>query len=233
MKMAIISDIHGNLEALEAAFDTIEKQSPDQIVCLGDIVGYGANPSECVEMIRNRCSIIVKGNHDEAVTNENDMDRFNPYAVHSILWTRNHLNEEQIRFLKGLPKQVTAGGLRFVHAAADPNSDWDYIFTPYQALRQFAFFSEPICFYGHTHIPIVFPETPNECDIQRNHRYMINVGSIGQPRDNNTELSFGLFDIDEWKYLNIRVAYEISAAAEKIRNAGLPAFLADRLYRGR
>lgn len=233
MKIAIISDIHSNLEALEKTLDIIKQKSIDQIICLGDIVGYGANPSECVELVRQHCQHIVKGNHDEAVTSENDMDRFNPYAVHSILWTRNHLSDDQLSFLKNQPKQIEVEGLRFVHATADPHSDWDYIFSYYQAVRQFDFFSERICFYGHTHMPVIFPEDSGTKEFHRDERYIINTGSVGQPRDNNIQLSFGIMDTDSWTYENIRSDYDITAAAEKIRSNGLPAFLADRLYRGR
>jgi predicted phosphodiesterase len=233
MKIAVISDIHGNLEALQTALQSIKEQSADQIICLGDIVGYGANPSECVDLIRKNCIHIVKGNHDEAVTNENDMDKFNPYAVQSILWTRNQLNDDQLLFLKQLPKQITMEGLRFVHASADQHSDWDYVFTFYQALQQFDFFEEPICFYGHTHIPAIFPENRHITDFLPDKRYVINVGSIGQPRDNNVQLSFGIFDTFAWVYENIRVDYDVEMAANKIRSAGLPVFLADRLLRGR
>jgi predicted phosphodiesterase len=233
MKIAVISDIHGNLEALQKALQTIQEQPVDQIVCLGDIVGYGANPSECVDLIRENCVHIVKGNHDEAVTNENDMDKFNPYAVQSILWTRDQLNGNQLSFLKQLPKQISMEGLRFVHATADEHSDWDYVFTHYQALRQFDFFKEPICFYGHTHIPTIFPENRHVSDILKDERYVINVGSIGQPRDNNILLSFGIFDTAIWNYENMRVDYDVETASNKIRSAGLPVFLADRLLHGR
>ncbi len=233
MKIAVISDIHGNLEALEKALSMIEQQTVDEIICLGDIVGYGANPSECVDLVRRHCRFVLKGNHDEAVTHDNDMENFNPYAIHSILWTRSRLSDDQMVFLKNLPMQLTLEGLRFVHASPDESSEWDYVFNQHQAKKQFGFFQEPICFYGHTHIPAIFAEHLNAGEVFPDERFLVNVGSIGQPRDGNPQLSYGVFDFIGIGYESIRADYDLATAADKIRAAGLPTFLADRLLRGR
>lgn len=233
MRLALISDIHGNLEALQAALDWIQKQTIDEVVCLGDIVGYGANPSECLELVRSTCSIIVKGNHDEAVCLDREMKHFNPYAVQSILWTREQLLDEQLDFLQNLPLEAEKDEFKFIHASLTPDNSWDYIFYPLQAEIQFRYFSEKICFYGHTHIPAVFCEKNAADTITPDHRYLINIGSIGQPRDRDPRAAFGVFDTEAWQYFQVRANYNVAQASAKIIQSGLPAMLAERLHYGR
>ncbi|CUT05583.1 metallophosphoesterase family protein, partial [Candidatus Kryptobacter tengchongensis] len=185
MRIAIISDIHSNLEALTKAFEIIDTKNVDEIVCLGDIVGYGANPNECVELIRKRVKYVVMGNHDYAVAvDPAELFYFSSYARESDLWTREVLTKENLDFLKSLPFTISLKNLLFVHSAPAQPREWEYIFTEAQAKVQFQYFKEKICFIGHSHFPGIFPENGfYNGKLDRNTRYIINVGSIGQPRD--------------------------------------------------
>jgi len=235
MRIAIISDIHSNLEALTKALEIIDTKNIDEIVCLGDIVGYGANPNECVEIIKKRAKYVVMGNHDFAVAvDPTELVYFNSYARESDLWTRSVLTEENLEFLRSLPFTISIKNLLFVHSSPAQPREWEYIFTEAQAKVQFKYFTEKICFIGHSHLPGIFPETGlYNGKIDKNNRYIINVGSIGQPRDGDWRLSFGIFDTDTWTYENIRSEYEVDKASLKILQNGLPDFLARRIIIGR
>lgn len=232
MRFAIISDIHSNLEALTAALEVIDAQSVDEIVCLGDIVGYGANPNECVALIRERCTIVVKGNHDAATLDLSVADGFSENARIAAQWTAKSLSTESKNFLMMLPLVATKDDVLFVHASPVDPPDWNYIFSVFDAMEAFKAFSQRICFIGHSHAPGVFSEKGRMGRITKDDRFIINVGSIGQPRDGNPLLSFGIFDTDAWSYKNFRGDYDRATAAEKIMNAGLPRALAERLYEG-
>jgi len=235
MRIAIISDIHSNLEALTKALEIIDTKNIDEIVCLGDIVGYGANPNECVEIIKKRAKYVVMGNHDFAVAvDPTELVYFNSYARESDLWTRSVLTEENLEFLRSLPFTISIKNLLFVHSSPAQPREWEYIFTEAQAKVQFKYFTEKICFIGHSHLPGIFPDTGfYNGKIDKNNRYIINVGSIGQPRDGDWRLSFGIFDTDTWTYENIRSEYEVDKASLKILQNGLPDFLARRIIIGR
>jgi putative phosphoesterase len=235
MRIAIISDIHSNLEALTKALEIIDTKNIDEIVCLGDIVGYGANPNECVEIVKKRAKYVVMGNHDFAVAvDPTELVYFNSYARESDLWTRSVLTEENLEFLRSLPFTISIKNLLFVHSSPAQPREWEYIFTEAQAKVQFKYFTEKICFIGHSHLPGIFPETGlYNGKIDKNNRYIINVGSIGQPRDGDWRLSFGIFDTDTWTYENIRSEYEVDKASLKILQNGLPDFLARRIIIGR
>jgi len=233
MRIAIISDIHSNLEALQTAFGIIDDLKPDTVICLGDIVGYGPNPTECLDIIRSKCSVVIKGNHDEAVTVESEAEKFNPYAVEAVKWTREQLDSGHRDYLSGLPYMHEIDDMLFVHGSPAIPENWDYIFTAYDAQSHFPTFTQSVCFIGHTHIPGIYTENGSYGAFNRDTRYIINVGSVGQPRDGNPRLSFGLFDTERWDYQNIRCEYDARVTASKIQQAGLPGFLADRLILGR
>ncbi len=235
MRIAIISDIHSNLEALTKAFEIIDTKNVDEIVCLGDIVGYGANPNECVELIRKRVKYVVMGNHDYAVAvDPAELFYFSSYARESDLWTREVLTKENLDFLKSLPFTISLKNLLFVHSAPAQPREWEYIFTEAQAKVQFQYFKEKICFIGHSHFPGIFPENGfYNGKLDRNTRYIINVGSIGQPRDGDWRLCFGIFDMGTWTYEEIRSEYDVEKASVKIIQNGLPEFLARRILIGR
>jgi diadenosine tetraphosphatase ApaH/serine/threonine PP2A family protein phosphatase len=234
MRVAIISDIHSNLEALQKALEIIDEKKVEEIVCLGDLVGYGANPNECVELTRKRASRILLGNHDQAAFDLSQTEHFNRHARTAAYWTNQTLTQENLEFLKSLPFQHVIDDLTFVHASPRDPEQWEYVFSAHEAKTNFPSFQTRICFVGHTHIPGVFPEDlkMQKSKVTRENRYIINVGSVGQPRDGNWKLSFGVFDTSAWTYDLIRSEYDVQTALEKIVAADLPRFLADRLLVG-
>jgi predicted phosphodiesterase len=232
MKYAIISDIHSNLEALTKALEIIDQRSVDEIICLGDIVGYGANPNECIALTRQRCSAVIKGNHDEALLNESITTHFTIDARLAIVWTRKQISKENISYLRTLSLSIKKDDLLFVHASPCNPEQWKYIFEDKAASSIFQCFSESLCFIGHTHAPVIFSTAGQVRRITKGDRYLVNVGSVGQPRDRITDLSFGIFDTDTWLYENIRSHYDVETAVHKILNSELPPRLGHRLLMG-
>ncbi len=232
MRIAIISDVHSNLEALQTAFGAIDAQRVDDIVCLGDTVGYGANPNECLEIVRSRCSIVLQGNHDAAAVDLSVANQFTLNAQLSAMWTFGALLPENKDYLRGLPQLQPRGDILFSHASPFEPEEWNYVISEYDTREAFQAFTEKICFIGHSHIPVIFSEHGKVAAISRTGRFIVNVGSIGQPRDANPNLSFGIFDTESWSYETMRVGYDVDAAAVKIRKAGLPRALAERLFQG-
>ena len=233
MRISIISDIHSNLEALDKTLQLIKQKNIDEIVCLGDIIGYGANPNECIDLVRQATSKILLGNHDEAATSLKQIEDFNPYARNAVMWTSKQLTEPNKEFIRGLPNKLELNGLLFTHSSPYQPEEWHYILSPSEAQFNFDFFTQPICFIGHSHAPVIFSEDYWARDVVRDKRFIINVGSVGQPRDLNWKLSFGIFDTDKWMYENIRAEYDVKTASDKIRKAGLPQPLAERILIGR
>lgn len=232
MHLAIISDIHSNLEALNKAFEIIDKSRIDFVICLGDIVGYGANPNECIDIVQKRCAVVLLGNHDAAAIDQSVAQYFTTHARTSAEWTASHLHPDHKKYLGTLPMTEAQHESFFVHASPYEPGEWYYIISILDARKAFKHFSEKICFVGHSHVPGVFAESSLKQRVEPGERYVVNVGSIGQPRDGNPKLSFGIFDTDRWEYENIREEYDIEAASEKIIKAGLPRALADRLWLG-
>ena len=232
MRFAILSDIHSNLQALQQALKLIAQLRVDEIHCLGDIVGYGGNPNECVALVREHCSKAVKGNHDLA-TVALSHSAFHPEAAKvANTWTFRTLTEENHRYLAWLPFRYSGTDHTLVHASPESPFDWSYIGSLDVAARQFPNFSTPVCFVGHTHVPSVLGEDLQTFKLRRKMKFLINVGSVGQPRDGNPQLSFGIFDSEAWTYENIRSDYDIDGAADAIIRAGLPPILARRLETG-
>ncbi len=232
MKIALISDIHSNLQALSAALSDIDSRGIDQIYCLGDIVGYGGSPNECVDLVRQRATAVVLGNHDLASVNPSDADYFTKPGKIAIEWTNKILTDENRRFLAALPFTAEKGPCTLVHASPKAPPAWQYVSSMNAARSQFAHFKTDLCFIGHTHVPAICGEDLKTFTFKANMRFLINVGSIGQPRDGHSRLSYGVFDSDAWSYENIRIPYDIHAAAEAITSNGLPAVLAKRLSQG-
>ena len=252
MKRALISDIHGNLEALQAVFKDIDSISVDEIFCLGDIIGYGPNPCECLDHVMQRCKATILGNHDQAALF--DPDGFNPMALQAIYWTRDQLDHgpgsaAQVNarwdFLGELPRFVDEGEFKFVHASPrDPTNE--YVFPEYvfdQRKMEILFGKvELACFMGHTHLPGVFTTecefiAPDECDYTYkigSQKVMVNVGSVGQPRDDNNKSCYTILDTDERTLTFRRVEYDIDVTAKKIYDTpDLSNALGDRLKHGR
>jgi diadenosine tetraphosphatase ApaH/serine/threonine PP2A family protein phosphatase len=238
---AIISDIHANLEALEATGSEIDRIGPDKVLCLGDVVGYGASPGECIEITRKLASTTIAGNHDFGVTGMTDITYFNQYAREAIVWTAKTLDEQGLEFLRQLPlSHVERERFRIVHATPQDPGKWNYIFTHQQAMEEFAAFTEQICFIGHSHQPCIFELMDAETIIMNSdnvrirdgRRYIVNVGSVGQPRDSDPRACLCVYDDQEGEITIRRIAYDIEQAQAKIKEAGLPPVLANRLSWG-
>lgn len=248
MRIAILSDVHGNLEALEAVLADAQARGYDRLLCLGDIVGYGSDPEACIGRIRevvwhsDGVDAVVKGNHDAATANGID-DDFNPAAREAVRWTREHLSDETLAWLKGLPMTLESSGLFLVHASPHKPEEWIYVTTYDEALDAFLAFPQKAAFIGHSHVPFhVLTDTAytriekddrEKLQMMSGFRYLINVGSVGQPRDGDPRACYEMLDLEEEILERIRVPYPVEIAAEKIRRAGLPLFLADRLSKGR
>lgn len=242
-KIALISDIHANLEALESVLKEIEKYKPDKIICLGDIVGYGANPRECVELVRKNCDVVLLGNHDEAVFSPEITDAFVEHARYSAEWTRAQLTEQDIEWLKTLPYTYQEGDYFFCHGAPYSPEDYIYLVTKeagYWSLKFLESIQAKASLSGHAHITYIFGfdlkgnfvvSAPSVIDFSDFQTVAINVGSVGQPRDGNPKSAFGI--IEDGRYMALRVQYDIEKASRKIKEAGLPKILYERLFVGR
>jgi predicted phosphodiesterase len=233
VRIAVLSDIHSNLEALERTLQALEDANVAAIYCLGDIVGYNADPSRCVDLVREHCTGVVLGNHDAAVAHQEAVEALPPDGQTAARHNRSCLSEAQLSYLADLPQTITTENCTFVHATPDAPTAWKRLTTYPAAQEQFDHFDTDVCFVGHTHVPAVMADTLGVLQVRKGHRYLINVGSVGQPRDQNSKLSFGVFDTDDFEYQNVRLSYDIDGAARKIRDAdALPNRLADRLYEG-
>lgn len=245
MRYGIISDIHGNIEALERVLE--ELSDVDKVICLGDIVGYGANPNECCERIRSVCSIALMGNHDAAVIGMMDLCWFNPFAKDAILWTRQQLSQENFDFLKSLSSVKVVDNLFIaVHGSLREPLE-EYILSEDIALASIRRMPSNVrvMFCGHTHIAEAYEWYPRTRVMGRINlskggsifisdecHYIINCGSVGQPRDYNSMASFIVYDTELREVIVRRVKYDVDKAAKKIIEAGLPLALAMRLYCG-
>ena len=245
MKIGFLSDIHANLEAAEVAFSVLKREKVEKVFCLGDVVGYGADPVKCADLVRSETDGVVAGNHDWASVGKTDILYFNPFGRKAILWTARNLPPHHKSWLAELPLFLSDSDWCIVHSTPDEPSRWGYIFTVAQALKQFEHFSERVCFVGHSHSPAVFDSTggvhhvivpPDEesvvVKLASGKRYIVNVGSVGQPRDGDPRGCVVVFDTDEFSVKFVRFNYPVAEAQRKILDAGLPAFLAERLERG-
>lgn len=241
MKYAIFGDIHGNLEAFDAVVADISLQKADKLVCLGDIVGYGADPQACVDKIRELDCLTVLGNHDMVSVGLMDADSFNQFARIAALWTKESLDKTAKEFLKGLPLTGVMDDFHFTHANLYAPSLYEYIQTSYDAVRNFEKQEKPLCFVGHSHIPVtlIFKKgilnftLDKEVSMDPEAQMIINVGSVGQPRDENPQASYAIYDSDKHMVHIRRVSYNIQKASKKIRDAKLPEINAERLFHGR
>ena len=232
MRFAVFSDIHANLEALTKVLARAYELEADLLVCLGDVVGYGPFPNECTELVRQRCAIIVQGNHDAGAAGGRDPGQFNPEGEAALVWTRSVLSRANREFLLNLPRSVVSYNVTFIHASPRNPSGWEYISTWDTGTKMFEHFATAYCCIGHTHIPSIVAADGTVNSIREGQKHLINVGSVGQPRDGNPRASFALLDTETSAASIIRVEYDLSATAAAIRQAGLPEFLAKRLQYG-
>jgi len=243
MRYLLISDVHGNLEALQATLEAAEKLDPYQLMCLGDIVGYGADPSACLDTIGDRANLILAGNHDLAVAGVIGYDDFNPIARQSVEWTRNTLSDADKELLSTLPLQYIDGDYCFTHASPIDPMKFSYIRTLEDVAEVFNRIGQKFCFVGHTHLPVLvrIGRTTGKMEVVRedkvfvdgDHRYFINIGSLGQPRDNNPDACAVVLDEEAGSIEFMRIPYDIAVSQEKILSEGLPSYLAERLLLAR
>ena len=241
MRYAIISDIHSNIQALHEVLEAISRLGVDAVVCLGDIVGYGARPSECISLVRDRCSIVLLGNHDAATAERTPYDNFNSLARTAIDWTRNALSPAEMEYLRGLPLTGVQDEFTMTHATYSSPEGWGYLFSTSNAAAEFDACDVTFLLYGHTHHPVVFALKDGE--VRSHHvgrfsidtacRHIINVGSVGQPRDGNPDSCFMTYDADKREIEYHRIPYDIEAAQKDILEAGIPKELAMRLSVGK
>lgn len=239
MKIGVIGDIHGNLEALTAVLRALEAEHVEDIVCVGDVVGYGADPVECIRTVRERASVVVAGNHDYGAVGKQALDYFNSAAREAVLWTAKRLSEEDRGWLSNLPLVHRVKEYELVHASVFMPEAFEYIFNPEEAAPSFTYQKANLAFFGHTHWPSTFlGGEPVRHSIQKvvpiepPGKVLINVGSVGQPRDSDPTASFVILDLSKGRVAFKRTPYDIKAAAKKILDAGLPASLAERLFHG-
>jgi len=228
------------LDALEAALEALQHQEIDSYICLGDIVGYGPQPAECLHLLRRYNSLNIAGNHDFAVADKINISTFNLLARTATLWTRNELSEEDIAYLAQLPLVVNLESFEIVHGTLYAPELFDYVQTSYDAHLAMSRMSSPLCFIGHSHIPVTFLQSDiisysfePEIPVPTNGKAIVNVGSVGQPRDQDPRACFAVYDSDEEVVQIQRAAYDVDAVAGKIQRAGLPEALGERLKVGR
>ncbi|GAB4545691.1 MAG: metallophosphoesterase family protein [Anaerolineae bacterium] len=245
MRYLIISDIHANLAAFKAVLEDARGKY-DKVWCLGDLVGYGPDPNECIELLNSLDHLGIAGNHDWAVLGKLDVDDFNPDARHVSLWTRRVLTESNRNYLKKLPVAlIEEGQFTLVHGSPR-HPIWEYILYPAVAQLNFDHFSTPYCMVGHTHSPVVFyaPENPggicetlvplsnNGPEPLGRRRFILNPGSVGQPRDGDPRASYGILDLDALTFEYHRIAYPIAEVQERMQALGFPSRLINRLSFG-
>jgi diadenosine tetraphosphatase ApaH/serine/threonine PP2A family protein phosphatase len=247
VRYAVLSDVHGNLEALSTVLADAASEGALGILCLGDAVGYGADPAPCIELLGERSLLMVAGNHEHGALGLLDVRWFNAAARAAALWTRDRLGADHQKFLSALPLAATFGEATCVHASPRRPEEWDYLLSAEDGFQAFGDFATRLCFVGHSHRPGVWSlgsGGPTYEDLagpafhdrrisfHDGRRYIINVGSVGQPRDRDPRAAYVLWDEDERSVTLRRVTYDHKGAAAKILRAGLPRALADRLAHG-
>lgn len=246
MRYLIVSDLHANLEALDAVLAQ-SSGSYDRVLCCGDLVGYCADPNPVCDWVRQNCSIVVRGNHDRASTGQDDLEWFNPVARSAAIWTQQNLSSENSEYILALPRgPVTIDGFQLFHGS--PYDEDEYVIAAGEAGQAFGYLEARAAFFGHTHVQGGFiwnqsrvetiPRMPARSSSQSlvidpECAYMINPGSIGQPRDGDPRAAYSIYDTEAREVTYWRVEYDVAGAQRKIHAAGLPPILADRLAVGR
>ena len=240
MKYALLADIHSNLEALNAVLEDASHQDVSKFACLGDIVGYNANPVECLKIIRDLGCVCVRGNHDHYCSHDENLDGFHPLAADVVDWTRKTLSAEERLFLRNLRLVSPVETFTIVHSTLDTPDSWGYVFDKLEAESNFNYQTTTLCFYGHTHVPLAFEKSDTirfglytKIKVGLGKKYFINVGSVGQPRDGDPRAAYVIFDMFNNTVELRRVPYPIEVTQKKILDAGLPSRIAARLAVGR
>lgn len=243
MVYAIISDIHGNVDALRATLNDIGQRNVDSVICLGDIVGYYPDPEECIKLVRENASYCVAGNHDYAAIGRIDTRNFTYYAFAAIEWTKKHLSDDSKAFLESLPLTVERNGMYFTHSSPSNPQDWVYVFPDSEeaVFEAFNCLVYRMNFIGHTHWPSIIVQDDDKIILHSDHcirvqdpqYYLINVGSVGQPRDFDSRSCYAIYDSESKEFALIRVKYDYGVMQRKVEENNLPQFLAERLAKGR
>lgn len=239
MKYGFFSDVHGNLEALQAVLKSMERNGVEQIFFLGDAVGYGPDPNECAAIIDGIAGVKLAGNHDHAVLGKTDITNFNDRAKKAIEWTRKNITVETRKILEKFQLTYQFSDFFLVHSTPNNPEEWDYILDFFSALDAFSNFTQQICLIGHSHSPLCWKDEDGvssiigtQFKIRTGVRYIINVGSVGQPRDGDNRACYVIYD-DETRQITFkRVVYDFTITQEKMRKAGLPDRLIERLALG-
>lgn len=243
MKYGVLGDIHGNISALRTVLERMRAEGVDQVLSVGDVVGYGGAPRECIQLLRDVGAIVVKGNHDAACTGELDDRHFNVHARTAVRWTQTVLGTEDIEWLRSLPLVATLEHCQVAHGTLFRPELYDYILSTTDADPSLDVMERPVCFVGHSHVPIALlrlREEPGrtaysldgDIDVGEAHVSLVNVGSVGQPRDEDPRTAYAMYDTEAERVCIYRVDYDIEREAQRIRAAGLPGVLADRLHLG-
>jgi diadenosine tetraphosphatase ApaH/serine/threonine PP2A family protein phosphatase len=239
LKVGIVSDVHGNFHALKAVEEKMDRLGVEKVWFLGDAVGYGAFPNECVRWLRSNADLAVLGNHELAVLGFVDLNLLNDLAAKALAWCKEVLTDENLEYLGSLPIQQEAGRFQLVHDTPAAPGSMEYILTKEQAYKALLAQRKECCFFGHTHLPAAYRLLGASVDsispptvIFQGGRYLINPGSVGQPRDRDPRASFGVLNPQEGTFSFYRVEYPVKEAAKAILDRGLPQFLAARLILG-
>jgi len=240
VRYGIFGDVHSNIEAFDAVLEAFDREGCDELYCLGDVIGYGADPVECLNRIRERRIATIAGNHDLAAISKFDLSFFNSSAREAAVYAMQKLSPVDLEFLGSLPLTLDTDDFSLVHSSPHKPDHFEYIFTVLQAEDAFEAVRSPLTFIGHSHVPVVFYQDLEQTDysqakefyLRRNRKIIFNCGSVGQPRDGNPEACYVVFDSSVAKIRLERVAYDVDAAAKKIIEADLPLILAERLYKG-
>lgn len=242
MRVLVISDIHANLTAFETVLEDARGQW-DYVWCLGDVVGYGPDPNECVEVLRSMPHLCLAGNHDWAALGRLDIRTFNPDARKAVTWTRNTLTPENTQYLEDLPTTFVIGDYTLAHGS--PREPvWEYILEPLVAALNFPHFETPYCLVGHTHQPVIYEQFSDNGDTRavmpayrqgrmlNGHRQIINPGSVGQPRDQNPDAAYAVLDVEKKVWEHRRIPYDVAKVQERMRKFDMPERLVTRLEHG-
>jgi diadenosine tetraphosphatase ApaH/serine/threonine PP2A family protein phosphatase len=240
MRIAIFGDIHSNLEALQSVLADAQIQGCTHHICLGDLVGYSADPAACIELVRSLGCPVIQGNHDEQAALSGSLEGFTELAAAAMHWTRGQLDEDDKQWLRSLRLQRVIRDFTVVHATLDTPHKWGYIVTPGDAAASFTYQHTPVCFFGHTHEPYLFStgivvkkKTYDKIRLVPGTKYLINAGSVGQPRDHDWRAAYVIYQPDTLDVELRRIPYDIETTQRKIHEAGLPPELAERLAVGK
>lgn len=243
MRYGIFSDVHSNLEAMTAVAKAMKADGAEEYICLGDFVGYYSNPIETLEVIASlNCWKSVLGNHDAACIGKTPVSKFSPPAAEAIQWTRVRLKPPQLHFLESLRLREEIGEIQLVHASPFQSEEWHYLTQQEDLERNFRYFQGFVCFIGHVHKPYIAEQKSDgtvkvldetEYTLKKDCRYLVNVGSVGQPRDGNPKTCYVMYDSNSKQLAIKRIDYDFETTARKTLEAGLPEYLANRLKTGK